>query len=98
MLGILERYILKPQSAAPELLDEIRSTLARLNAARLWFDSESDPDLIEACVYQIESLEASYRYLLKQAKSSGLTNDIPVQPEYDGGLLSELVRAVAKAE
>lgn len=97
-LGVLEKYLLKPQPTQPTLLEEIRSTLARLNAARLWFDSESDPDLIEACVYQIESLEASYRYLLKQAKRAGLTNDVFAVPDEDEGAFGELVQATARIE
>lgn len=97
-MGVLEKYLLKPQPTQPSLLEEIRSTLSRLNAARLWFDSESDPDLIEACVYQIESLEASYRYLLKQAKQAGLTNDVFAQAEPEEGAFGELVRAAARSE
>jgi len=34
---------------------------------------ESDSDLIEACIYEMEALRARYRYLLKAAREQGLT-------------------------
>lgn len=36
----------------------------------MWFEMEDDSDLMEACIYQRESLQARYRYLLKKAKES----------------------------
>lgn len=56
-------------------MNEIRATVAELRAVRNWFDIESDCDLMEACIYKLESLEARYRYLLKQAKERGLFCD-----------------------
>lgn len=57
------------------LVDEIRHTVAQLNSARSWFETECDADLIESSIYQIESLEARYRYLLKMAKDNGVKCD-----------------------
>ena len=34
---------------------------------------ESDSDLIEACIYEMEALRARYRYLLKAAREQGIT-------------------------
>ena len=34
---------------------------------------ESDSDLIDACIYEMEALRARYRFLLRQAKQEGLT-------------------------
>ena len=36
----------------------------------MWFEMEDDSDLMEACIYQRESLQAQYRYLLRKAKES----------------------------
>jgi hypothetical protein len=33
---------------------------------------EKDSDLIESCIYEIESLRAKYRYLLRIARQQGL--------------------------
>lgn len=57
------------------LVNEIRLTVSQIRAAHCWFDSESDSDLIEACVFQLEALEAKYRYLLRLAKDRGLSCD-----------------------
>lgn len=77
----MERYFeaLFSQPCTPsneeELLNEIRATVKELNGARMWFESESDEDLIESCVHRIASLEAKYRYLLRTAKRCGLRCD-----------------------
>lgn len=67
------RYLLKPQVRTSALLEDIRSTIIQINSVRRWFDTESDADMIEACVYQLESLEARYRYLIKLAKEQELS-------------------------
>lgn len=64
--------LLKPKKKDTPLLDEIRSTVAMIHAMQQWFNTESDADLIEACVFQLESLEARYRYLLRMAKDRGV--------------------------
>jgi len=46
-----------------------------IHSMQQWFNTESDADLIEACVFQLESLEAKYRYLLRLAKDRGLNRD-----------------------
>ena len=40
---------------------------------------ENDSDLIEACIYEMESLRARYRYLLRQAKAGGIPAGAAVQ-------------------
>lgn len=54
------------------LLEEIEDIQDRLTAARNTFDMLTDSDLIESCIYQIESLEVKYNFLLKQARGLGL--------------------------
>ncbi len=71
-MNFWHRYLLRPHSRECELIEEIRSTVLQLNSVREWFNSENDADLIEACVYNLESLEARYRYLLKLAKERGI--------------------------
>lgn len=74
-MNFFRRYLLKPAKKEKGLLDEIRATLGLIKSSRCWFESECDADLIEACVYQMEALEAKYRYLLKMAKRQGLECD-----------------------
>jgi len=68
-----KRYILKPQPETSDLLEDIRSTILAINAVREWFNAENDADMIESCVYELESLEARYRCLLRLAKERGLS-------------------------
>ncbi len=55
-----------------ELLDAINDAAMRLRIARMFFESISDPDLVDACVYEINSLQAHYSYLLNKAKKEEL--------------------------
>ena len=46
---------------------------------------ESDSDLIEACIYEMESLRARYRYLLRTAKNRGVKAEgLPYYREGEG--------------
>ena len=71
----IREILLKPKKKETPLLDEIRSTVDMIHAMQQWFNTESDADLIEACVFQLESLEARYRYLLRLAKDRGVYRD-----------------------
>jgi hypothetical protein len=51
-----------------KLLSEIKDVSRLLAYNDCWFQCESDRDLIEACIFQHEELEARYRYLLNLAK------------------------------
>lgn len=74
-MEIIKDILLKPKKRETPLLDEIRATVSMLKAGRQWFETESDDDLIEACVFQLESLEARYRYLIRLAKDRGMCRD-----------------------
>lgn len=66
--------IRKPQPMTDKniLLRQIRETADRLNAAHNRFENECDGDLLDSVIYEIQSLKALYRYLLKKAKEEGL--------------------------
>lgn len=51
-----------------QLLSDIEEALADLRYARGCFEEARDPEMIEACVYEIKSAEARYSYLLRKAK------------------------------
>ena len=54
------------------ILDAIAKTRYALENAYAGFDDATDPDLIEGCIYELESLRAQYRYLLRQAREQGI--------------------------
>ncbi len=55
------------------LLQEIYEVNRLIHCNDVWFDAESDEDLIESCIYQRESLRARYRYLLAAARKRGIS-------------------------
>lgn len=55
-----------------QILDEIKEVSRRLACVERWFEMESDSDMIEACIYERESLCARYRCLLRKARQSEL--------------------------
>lgn len=50
------------------LLSDIEDALSDLRQAKNCFEDARDPEMIEACVYEIKSAEARYNFLLKKAK------------------------------
>ena len=67
-------FIRKPQPMTNRniLIRQIRETADKLTAAHSRFENECDEDLLDAIIYEIQSLKAYYRYLLKKAKEEGL--------------------------
>jgi hypothetical protein len=66
------------------LLEEIENVKMRLDTAASHFESQSDPDLIEASIYEMKSLSARYRYLMREAKRTGVTKSINNILEHTG--------------
>lgn len=78
MEGIL-RTVLKPillikEKNTPakenELVKEIEAVKAELRNVQNRFDLCTDFDITDACIYEMEALEARYRYLIKKAKKA----------------------------
>ncbi len=66
-------------SEKKQLLAEIEKSLADLRYARSCFADARDPEMIEACIYEIKSAEARYSFLLRKAKRlTERENKIPV--------------------
>ena len=51
-----------------QLMEGMRDTRAQLNHAYAQFNFYSDPDLIDACVYEINALQSRYSYYVRQVK------------------------------
>lgn len=83
--GALKRAILKTEEQPHEVLAAIREVCQALDTVNARFEMESDGDLIESCIYEMEALRARYRYLLRQAKDQGLTAAglTPLEPGRD---------------
>ena len=80
MESVLKRAILRgEQQQECDVLQAIREVCRQLDSVQARFEMdqvnpmESDSDLIDACIYEMEALRARYRFLLRQAKQEGLT-------------------------
>ncbi len=68
------RKLLLRQDAPPHpTIEAIREVCARMDAAQNRFEQETDPDLIEGCIFELESLRAQYRYYLRCAREQGIS-------------------------
>ena len=62
------------QEARQELLNALSHTRTLINQAYGGFNTASDSDLIESYVFEINSLQARYNYLLRRVKElEGIT-------------------------
>lgn len=57
-------------------LKELKEICSQIKCTDMWFEMEDDEDLIDASIYQRESLNARYRYLLKKAKENDISTVI----------------------
>ena len=57
-----------------QLLSEIEEALSDLRHAKNCFEDARDPEMIEACVYEIKSAEARYSFLLRKVKLMSIRN------------------------
>lgn len=69
----LRKRILREDAPPHPVIEAIRDICARIDAVQSRFEMETDPDLIDGCIYELESLRAQYRYLLRTARQQGIT-------------------------
>ncbi len=50
------------------LLSDIEDAISDIRYARNCFEEAKDPEMIEACIFEIKSAEARYSFLLRKAK------------------------------
>lgn len=51
-----------------QLLEVMARTRVEINQAYAGFNAQSDPDLVDSCVYEINSLQSRYSYLVRRVK------------------------------
>lgn len=54
------------------LLSELTQTRNALAAAYSNFEYVTDPDLIDSCIYQVNSAQKRYKFLLERAREANL--------------------------
>ncbi len=58
-----------------KLLLDIKKVSMQIAQAESRFQMASDEDLIDSCIYEMEALNAQYRYLLRKAKEEGISQE-----------------------
>ncbi len=58
----------------PALTDVVEQARREWLAAQHYYNSVSDSDLVDHAVYLMQAAEKKYVYLLKKARSEGVTN------------------------
>lgn len=67
-----------PSKSAPSSIAEaVDKARAEWQAARLYFENVTDPDLVDHAIYMLEAAERKYMYLLRHAEEFGY----PVNPD-----------------
>lgn len=54
------------------ILRELRAVSEKIRCAQSRFDLVCENDLVESCIYELESLHAKYRFLLQKARQMGI--------------------------
>ena len=60
------------------LIDELTQSKNVLDAAYSCFENATEPDIIDSCIYQVNSAQIRYKFLLEKAKAANLTLAIPL--------------------
>ncbi len=63
-----------PAAPMPALADVVEQARREWLAAQHYYNSVSDSDLVDHAVYLMQAAEKKYIYLLKRARSEGVTN------------------------
>ena len=60
------------QEEKESILREIRAVSEKIRCAQSLFDLVCDDDLVESCIFELESLNAKYRFWLQKARRLGI--------------------------
>lgn len=71
------RQLTPEQQERQALLDGLERTKILIHQAYACFNRESDPDLIESYVFEINALQSRYSYLLKRVRELETEEPIP---------------------
>ena len=62
------------------LAQELLQTRNALAAAYSNFENVTDPDLIDSCIYQVNSVQKRYKFLLERAKEANIAVFCEIAP------------------
>ena len=62
------RELARREEDRRQLMAGMQETRDQLNFAYAQFNTYTDPDLVDACVYEINALQSRYSYFVRQVK------------------------------
>lgn len=65
------RHSTPRRSDMQPLFDDLNNTRSALECAYARFDASTEPELVEASIYEINAAQARYNYLLRLVKEIG---------------------------
>ncbi len=71
----LRKTLLRADEKPHPIIEAIRGVCRQMALVERRFAMETDGDLIEGCIYELQSLQAQYRYLLRRAREQGLSDN-----------------------
>ena len=71
------RQLMEAEEERRQLMEGMEQTRVELNQAYAQFNSHSDPDLVESCVFTINALRSRYSYLIRKMKLLDEGNGVP---------------------
>ncbi len=69
----LHKSLLRADQPPHPTIEAIRRVCEQMRLVENRFSQETDQDLIEGCIYEMQSLRAQYRYLLRTARDQGIS-------------------------
>ena len=60
-----------------ELIAEYRTVISKIHQARNAFQNITEPKLVEACVHEMNALQARYSFLLQKLKDENIQSRVP---------------------
>lgn len=67
---LLRREVARDASMQ-DLFSELSDTRFALAQAYVRFDNTTEPELVDACIFELNALQSRYNYLLRLVKESG---------------------------
>ncbi len=82
-IGIHKSHTKQPsEKINSQITKELKEICSEIERTNIWFQAETDENLIDASIHQREALNARYRYLiskLKPCENSPITEENPIQ-------------------
>ncbi|MBP2654074.1 MAG: hypothetical protein H6Q73_1643 [Firmicutes bacterium] len=73
LAGLMDDEVCSPQKIVP-LQEAVEQARQEWLYAQNYYNSVSDVDLVDHAVYLLQAAEKKYIYLMKKARSQGVTN------------------------